>query len=493
MTRPAVLPTAVTGEGEILLEDGSRLLPGATVRELPGRRRVCRALWQGRPVYAKLFHGRKSGRDAGRDARGARALAQAAIPAPALLYDGATADGSGRVLVYAAIEEGCNAEDAWRALVRDADARLALAERLVATVAAHHNAGLVQRDMYLKNFLVTEAAVFTLDGDAIRPLPVLFGRAAALANLALLLSKFDADDDVWLPRLHAAYVRGRGWQVREADVRRLRARTAALRRRVASRYADAKVFRPCSDVVVTRDFHRYRAIARRHDTPALQALLDDLDRRLAGDGARPLKRGNTCTVAAMQLDGREVVVKRYNIKNFWHGLSRAWRSSRAAVSWANAHRLGVYGIATPAPLALQERRWGPLRREAYFVADRVEAPDALAFFADPAIPRGRKAEAAMRIARLMDKLARLGVVHGDMKATNLKMLPDGTPVLLDLDALHEPRLRGRLRRGLVRDLRRLLQNWRDVPETALLLRDALWQVYTDAGLLRRAGILGEET
>lgn len=475
----------------LVLRDGSTLHLTAKVRELPGRRRVYRAQWQGHPVYAKLFYGRKAVRDASRDAGGVRALMAAAIPTPPLLYEGVDAAGEWRVLVYQAMTSAVNAEEALLALAQDAAARERLARRLVAAVAAHHQAGLVQRDMYLKNFLVTEAEVLTLDGDGIRPLPAMFGRAAALANLAWLLSKFDVDDDTWLPGLYALYAEKRGWRNDADGLSRLHKLTATRRRRAVSRYADAKIFRSCSDVAVQQDFRRYRAIARRHDSPALRALLDDVEGHFTGGQARFLKRGNTCTVAAVQLDGRETVVKRYNIKGFWHGMSRAWRSSRAAASWANAHRLKMYGIATAEPLALQERRWGWLRREAYFVAEWVEAPDALQFFADPAIPRERKREAAMRVARLMDKLRRLGLTHGDMKATNLKILPDGTPVLLDLDAMHEPRWR--LRRGLVKDVRRLLDNWREAPQTKALLQEAFRHVYGDAALLQGAGIQMGET
>jgi tRNA A-37 threonylcarbamoyl transferase component Bud32 len=471
---------------KIVLGNGTVLLMQEVVRELPGRRLVCRGLWQNRLVYAKLFFGDKAVRDASRDVAGVHALTKAGISTPALLFEGEAADGECKALIFAAVTDGRNAEELLQEL--SSAARLRLAQRLVAAVASHHHAGLLQQDMYLKNFLVTESQVLTLDGDGIRPLPPLRRRRAALRNLALLLSKFDVEDDVWLPKLFGEYARQRGWSVRDVDAACLISLTAACRKRTAKSYAEKKVFRNCTDVVVTRTFHRFTALVRRYDTAPLRLLLTDPEARFSSAGAHYLKRGNTTTVVSLQLDGREVVVKRYNIKNIWHGLSRACRASRAAASWSNAHRLKMYGIATAEPLALLECRWGWLRRQAYFIAEWVDAPDALRFFGDPDIPVIQKRYAALQIARLLHKLGRLCIVHGDMKASNLKILPDGQPLLLDLDALHETRYARRARRGQVKDIRRLLHNWRDVPETRNMLQDALQQLYQDAELLRQAGV-----
>lgn len=80
-----------------------------------------------------------------------------------------------------------------------------------------------------------------------------------------------------------------------------------------------------------------------------------------------LKDGGTCTVVRIDLEGLPVAVKRYNLKNTRHALSRAWRPSRAWQSWIEAQRLSYYGIPTPRPLAVVERRFGPLRGRAYLV------------------------------------------------------------------------------------------------------------------------------
>ncbi|MBW1746795.1 MAG: hypothetical protein JRJ25_11240 [Deltaproteobacteria bacterium] len=79
------------------------------------------------------------------------------------------------------------------------------------------------------------------------------------------------------------------------------------------------------------------------------------------DSSRLLKEGNSSTVALAEVNGKLLVIKRYNIKNFIHALKRYLRNTRAWTSWRNAHRLELLGIPTPKPIAFLERRWGPFR------------------------------------------------------------------------------------------------------------------------------------
>ena len=74
-------------------------------------------------------------------------------------------------------------------------------QQLTSAVALHHKVGLIQTDLYLKNFLVKDTAVYTLDGDGVRRLSKLFKKREALKNLATLFSKMDVLDDDWIDQL----------------------------------------------------------------------------------------------------------------------------------------------------------------------------------------------------------------------------------------------------------------------------------------------------
>ena len=458
------------------------------VRRVPGRRLVCRALWNDQQVYAKLFIGSHAARHAARDAAGVRRLVDAGILTPPLLHVGLVGNDVGttsaNVLIFAAID-GENAENVWRAL--DDEGRRQLATRLVAVVASHHNAGLQQTDLYLKNFLVAGHCIHTLDGDGIKALPGLFARRAALANLVLLLSKFDAlETQRWLDGLLHTYCSERALPLLDADS--VACRVTARRRKSVDAYANRKVFRNCTDIEVFNSGRQFLAMARPYSDAALKsALMSAPDSLLRDSPDVRLKTGNSSTVGLCTINGRKLVVKRYNIKSFWHGLSRFWRPSRAADSWANAYRLGMYAILTAVPVALLETRFGPFRGRAFFVAAHVASPDLAHYLEDAAVSEAQKKQSVQELARLMYKMLLLQIAHGDLKASNI-LVEDGRPVLIDLDSLREYRCKHRFEVAHVRDLKRLLKNWQDKPQVREWLIAALHEVYGDHALLAGVGI-----
>ena len=456
------------------------------VRSLPGRRLVCQGSWNDRHVFAKIFFGKEDKRYFERDLQGSRLLAGAQIRTPELLFAGPDDHGLSHCLIFEAIASGTNAQQFWD--MADAEQRLALMQDLVVEVARHHHAGLMQMDLYLNNFLYESGKLYTLDGDGIRRLPGMFKRNAELRNLALLLSKFGVLDlQQELPQLLAMYARERGWS-NSLSISHMQKRILATRLRVVEKYADRKVFRECTDIQVKRTCFRFQAEARLYASRLLDQALAEPDHLLDADRFMRLKSGNTCTVALADIDDRKVVVKRYNIKSFWHGLSRALRQSRAAVSWSNAYRLKMLDIATAEPVALLERRYGLIRRQAYLLTEYVDAPDIHDFFADVGVTDTHKQAVAGNVARLFEKLNLLAISHGDFKATNVK-IADSQPLLIDLDSMRQHTCRRIFERQHVRDLRRFLQNWQHQPQTKAMLTEAFRKFYKDSSLLQQAGWL----
>jgi tRNA A-37 threonylcarbamoyl transferase component Bud32 len=468
----------------LMLADGHVLRCERIVRRVPGKRIVCQGYWQGKPVFAKIFLGESAERHMQRDQQGSLMLATNGIATPALLYADELPQAAGQVLLYAAIAPCSNAEAYLHSLAENEAARLELMTAVSRLVAQHHQAGLLQTDMYLKNFLVQNGQLYTLDGDGIRRLQDWCSRRKALSNLARLISKQDVGDDGWIPQLYRAYCTQRGWMESASQLAKLIREVACIRSAVAREYADRKVLRECSDVQVRQDATRFLAVARGWAT-RLGDVLENPDRLLAEPENFRLKSGNTCTVSLTEVSGQKVVVKRYNIKNFWHGLNRAWRPSRAASAWSNAFRLNIHGIATAAPVALLERRLGMLRREAYFLAEYVDAPDIAEWMA--AAPAAQRPPVAMATTRLLHKMQRLQLAHGDLKATNIKIV-EGKPVLIDLDSLREYRCSWIFGKRHARDLRRLLKNWQHDAAVQEIMAQALLTVYGNDPVLESAGI-----
>lgn len=471
---------------EILLVNGSSLLVEEVVRVVPKRRIVCKARWQGQAVFAKIFLGHDIAKYAERDKRGVMHLLEASIDTPDLLVDSAVAGLESRVLVYAAIENGTNAEVDY--IKAGPQQRNQLVRQLIQAVAAHHQADLLQTDLYLKNFLIAEQRCYTIDGDGIRKFAQLSQRQA-LQNLSLLLSKVDVLElETHLADWLQHYADCRQW-LKAPDLASMQGMIRQQREREIAQYADKKVFRTCTDVRVIEDNAQYGAYSNGFFEVVEPLSISQLEDLL--NTSQRLKNGNTCTVGLAQLQAQSVVTKRYNIKNFWHGLGRAIRQSRAAVSWANSHRLQLLGIATPQPVALIEQKrlsmlgFAP-KGKSYFLSAYEHAPDVAEFFAQTS-DKAARAEAIKQIVQLFYRLYLLQISHGDMKATNIKM-PSTNPMLIDLDSMQQHRYGYFAKKAHARDLRRFMQNWKDDTSLYNAFIKVFKVVYADHAPLRAAKI-----
>ena len=210
-------------------------------------------------------------------------------------------------------------------------------------------------------------------------------------------------------------------------------------------------------------------------SPALLALLADPDASLQHADARYLKQGNTCTLWSIPVDGQELVVKRYNIKGFVHRISRAFRRTRAATSWKNAHRLAMYGIPGARPVALYERRFGPLRGKAWLITEYVSGDDIAQLCKQPRPDRETSHRVVRDMTSLLSQLAQCRISHGDMKGTNFIQSPQGIAVI-DLDSMREYRADSGFRRAQQRDLQRFLHNWQQCPDIDALFRESMQRI-----------------
>jgi tRNA A-37 threonylcarbamoyl transferase component Bud32 len=419
------------------------------LRVLPGKRMVGAARYNDQTVLAKLFIGRKSARDWQREYDGIVALQAAGISTPALLQ-GSELAGGGHVLLTRFLEPAENLAELWQACRDAPETALALLTEALNTLGRMHEAGLVQQDLHLGNFLRHHGTLYVIDGDAVRvltpgrPLP----DAQATRNLAILLAQLPATWDPRHAELLAAYRAGRtsAWQATGLAHELARVRAWRVKSFMA------KTIRDCSRFAVRQDSSHFTATVRSH-ARMLAPLLTDPDR--AFDGAELLKNGRTSTVARIVHDDTTLVIKRYNLKNPAHALSRLWRPSRAWHAWQQGHRLAFLDIATPAPLALIEARLGPLRRRAWLITENCPGPNLRDHLAQGAPPPTAEARA---ILAFFEALQRERISHGDLKATNL-LWHDQRIVAIDLDAMTAHRAQASYERAWRRDRARLLRNW----------------------------------
>jgi tRNA A-37 threonylcarbamoyl transferase component Bud32 len=324
--RHPALPFCVT------LADGRRLTLLRLLRLLPGKRLVGEADLAGRRVLAKLFVGQRGEKHWQQERSGLDALLLAGVATPELVT-AMPMVGGGYALLTAFLDPAESVAEAWARVSGRAPGdgeALALLAPVFHVLGRLHASGLLQEDLHLGNFLLHKGQLWVIDGDALRviacgqPLaPVL-----AMANLAVLLAQLPAAWDEVTAALLPAYAAGGGaaWP----DLAALGDQVRQVR---ASRLQDilAKSVRDCTRFAVEHTFTRFRVVLR-EEAQRLAAVLGDPDGFI--DRGRVLKDGGTCTVALAVVDGRPLLIKRYNLKSPSHALGRAWRPSRAGIRGA---------------------------------------------------------------------------------------------------------------------------------------------------------------
>ncbi|WP_324726536.1 lipopolysaccharide kinase InaA family protein [Pseudomonas chlororaphis] len=426
------------------------------LRVLPGQRYVGAGVWRGRPVLAKLLVGAKAARHFQRELQGVRLLEEQGMTTPLLLADGLK-EGEGGWLLFEFLEGSESLGDAWKqveSLPALADEQQAVLAEALAAIAELHSKGLWQEDLHLDNLLRHQGKLYLIDGAGIcveqagKPL----SRQKVLENLGVFFAQLPKSLEPFTEELLVHYLLNNAEHALPLEA--LQKQVDKVRSWRLKDFLN-KVGRECTLFSVLRGPFALRAI-RREEEAAMLPVLEQADALL--DRGRLYKTGGAASVGRVEVAGRTLVVKRYNIKGFAHWLKRFWRPSRAWHSWQEGNRLAFLGIATPKPLALLEKRFLWLRSRAYLVTEYLAGPDIIERFA-PYIDSGAAPEAELQaLDRLFAELIRERISHGDFKGHNLFWQEDRW-ALIDLDSMCQHHSLGSFAPAYARDRARFMRNW----------------------------------
>lgn len=426
------------------------------LRVLPGQRYVGAGVWRGRTVLAKLMVGAKAARNFQRELNGVRLLAEQGLTTPQLLADGLQ-EGEGGWLLFEFLEGAHSLGDAWDAVASlpvPADEQVAVLAEALTAIGQMHLKGLWQEDLHLDNLLRQGGKLYLIDGAGIcveeagKPL----SRQKVLENLGVFFAQLPISLEPFIEELLVHYLLSNGEHA--LPLESLLNQVEKVR---AWRLHDFlnKTGRDCSLFSVQQGAFALRAV-RREEEPAMLPVLARADALL--DQGHLYKTGGAASVGKVEVDGRTLVIKRYNIKGFAHWLKRFWRPSRAWHSWREGNRLAFLGIATPKPLALLETRFLWLRGKAYLVTEHLPGPDIIERFA-PYVEQGDAPEAELAaLDRLFADLLRERISHGDLKGHNV-FWADGRWALIDLDSMCQHRSASSFAAAYARDRARFMRNW----------------------------------
>ncbi|AVB24136.1 serine/threonine protein kinase [Pseudomonas syringae pv. syringae] len=426
------------------------------LRVLPGQRYVGAGVWRGRTVLAKLLVGDKAARHFQRELVGVRLLAEQGLTTPLLLADGLQ-DGEGGWLLFEFLEQAPSLGDAWNAvqhLPPLADEQQAVLGEALSAIARQHAKGLWQEDLHLDNLLRHSGQLYLIDGAGIRaeqagtPL----SRQKVLENLGVFFAQLPRTFEPFTEELLVHYLlsnaeHGLPMEALQKQIDKVR----------SWRLKDfmSKTVRDCSLFSVEDSASVFRAI-RREEESAMLPVLSQADALL--DQGHLYKTGGAASVGRVEVSGRPLVIKRYNIKNFSHWLKRFWRPSRAWHSWREGNRLMFLGIATPKPLAVQEKRFLGLRSKAWLVTEFIDGPDIIERFA-PYVESGDAPEVELQaLDRLFAQLIQARISHGDFKGHNLFWHVDRW-AMIDLDAMQQHSSQSSFAAAYARDRARFMRNW----------------------------------
>lgn len=418
-------------------------------RLLPKRRLVCLATQNNLAILVKLFiHPQKAKTDYQKELNGYNKLNQTKLLIPKRLEHGCWEENT----FYIIYEYLANTISLSQALKHKQYAN-GLIQQMLGSIAIMHQANLQQIDLHLDNFLLQDNKLFCIDFGEINALESLPNRTK---NLADILSQFPIAQDTHLAeRLN--YYNHQLSDSTAISLREIQQSINSWRGWRIKKYLQ-KAGRNCSEFIKKQSWNEYMVVRREYDGPEWQRFCAQLDTLM--ESAERLKDGNTATVCLLPFNNQQLVVKRYNIKNFKHLLSRFWRPSRAWNSWQNAHCLAVLGISTPKPIAVIEKRFGGFRHKAYFITEYNANPDALSIYNKKHIFTSEQIEA---FKSLFDSLAKAQISHGDMKGNNL-LLDDEKIALIDLDAMKQHGNYNNFYKAHLKDIRRFLQNWQNDSE-----------------------------
>jgi tRNA A-37 threonylcarbamoyl transferase component Bud32 len=426
------------------------------LRVLPGQRYVGAGVWRGRPVLAKLLVGQKAPRHFQRELEGVRLLAAQGMTTPLLLADGLE-QNEGGWLLFEFLEQSQSLGDAWAEVEHQTplnDAQQTVLGEALSAIAQLHAKGLWQEDLHLDNLLRSHGKLYLIDGAGIRveeagkPL----SRQKVLENLGVFFAQLPKSLEPFTEELLVHYLLSNGEHGLPMEA--LQKQIDKVRSWRLKDYLE-KAGRDCSLFSVEDGASGLRAI-RREEEAAMLPVLAQADELL--DQSHLYKTGGAASVGRVEVNGRSLVIKRYNIKDVAHWFKRFWRPSRAWHSWREGNRLLFLGIATPKPLALLEKRVLGLRSKAYLVTEYLPGPDIIERFA-PYVASGDAPESELvALDQLFQQLISERISHGDLKGHNVFWHQDRW-ALIDLDAMCQHSSQSSFATAFARDRARFMRNW----------------------------------
>lgn len=228
-----------------LSENDEPIICEQIVRVIPGKRMVIFGTWHDKNIVIKLFFARgKSQKNLADEIYGIEALTASRIPTPTTIFQGQARDKQIYLLISEKIEESSTLDLLWKNKQNPEELH-AILHAVTIELATQHVLGIVQKDLHLKNFLISQNQIYTLDGGSIYFNDGILPKQESLKYLALFFAQLGVGQEELIQKLFETYAQSRGWHIRKYDCDYLNNSLKNWNRTRWQRY-QKKIFRNCT-------------------------------------------------------------------------------------------------------------------------------------------------------------------------------------------------------------------------------------------------------
>ncbi len=443
---------------EIYTEGGlDKIKINEILRIIPRKRLVAKAKWRGTTVVVKIFFASlRWKRNLSGELSGINLLRKNGLRAPAILHEGELADKKGAALVLEFVEDSKTIGEYFNE-AESASERQLWFSKSIRAIGVCHRSGLWQSDLHMDNFLQSKNHIYYLDGGGIRILEDYSSNDLIYKNIALFFAQFKVENDENIGTLLKDYC----LENKKLNTLNKKQITDKVREARILRIAnyEKKIFRSTTAHRNIRSIRRFVVHARDIYSSSFESFVGDPNSYIKKECI--MKDGNSTTVAEFNFDGEICVIKRYNLKSLWQKMKYLFKPSRAAKCWRNSLMLRMLGVETPRPfMIIEERLFGLLRQKAYFVCEKIEAPNLMEYFEDKKLKNSELVQIIAKFRNLFQIMIDYKISHGDMKASNF-IFHNEQLIVLDLDGMKRHQSNRSFKKAIMKDFNRFMKNWRN--------------------------------
>lgn len=388
---PVFIRLKVPGIGEIICTD--------LLRVVPSKRITCTGSAGGRQLIIKLFYARHGAqRHWKRSDRGCGYFIEKNIPAPAILYSGYLPRQGLYAMVFEYLKGGIRLRDCIERTM-EPSVRNGQLDELMGVVARQHEAGIIQHDLHLGNFMTVGGIIYSLDGDHVSRLHRPVGRTGSFRNLAYLFAQniflFSNDMDERV----RAYMNQRKWHISGREMEEIKGYIREIRSRMFMKYL-WKVSRKESPFIEYSKGMNVSFDAGLNDGKVLSQALDHsilqpFGDECPGEGFRlvPTAQGR---IPVRKCTGYGPITMRW----FW----------KAGRVWRNMLLMKMLGLDAADPVIVIGKRKGFWKWDCSVVSKPVAGPTIREIFLSDSFPEGQRVRAATALSDMLCSLRDAGIM-----------------------------------------------------------------------------------